>query len=89
MRVGTKKIDTVLHCHCLVYNPVDVILCVFSGRLTVFREMLAGCCAGMCQVIVTTPMEMLKIQMQDAGRLGNYTEMPRVHVRFGLSLVRL
>lgn len=33
--------------------------------------MLAGCCAGMCQVIVTTPMEMLKIQLQDAGRLGN------------------
>lgn len=32
--------------------------------------MLAGCGAGMCQVIITTPMEMLKIQLQDAGRLG-------------------
>lgn len=32
--------------------------------------MLAGCGAGTCQVIVTTPMEMLKIQLQDAGRLG-------------------
>ncbi|KAI3356929.1 hypothetical protein L3Q82_003568 [Scortum barcoo] len=42
-----------------------------SGKLTVVKEMLAGCCAGMCQVIVTTPMEMLKIQLQDAGRLGN------------------
>uniref|UniRef100_A0A672GUM1 Mitochondrial glutamate carrier 2 n=1 Tax=Salarias fasciatus TaxID=181472 RepID=A0A672GUM1_SALFA len=41
-----------------------------DGSLTVFKEMLAGCCAGMCQVIVTTPMEMLKIQLQDAGRLG-------------------
>ncbi|XP_077431942.1 mitochondrial glutamate carrier 1-like [Vanacampus margaritifer] len=41
-----------------------------GGRLTVFKEMLAGCCAGMCQVIVTTPMEMLKIQLQDAGRLA-------------------
>uniref|UniRef100_A0A665UCL9 Mitochondrial glutamate carrier 2 n=1 Tax=Echeneis naucrates TaxID=173247 RepID=A0A665UCL9_ECHNA len=30
-------------------------------------EMLAGCCAGMCQVTITTPMEMLKIQLQDAG----------------------
>nr|XP_020472214.1 mitochondrial glutamate carrier 1-like [Monopterus albus] len=40
-----------------------------GGRLTVFKEMFAGCCAGMCQVIVTTPMEMLKIQLQDAGRL--------------------
>ncbi|KAI9530659.1 hypothetical protein NQZ68_000149 [Dissostichus eleginoides] len=41
-----------------------------DGRLTVFKEMLAGCCAGMCQVIITTPMEMLKIQLQDAGRLA-------------------
>ncbi|KAF1390427.1 hypothetical protein PFLUV_G00057930 [Perca fluviatilis] len=40
-----------------------------GGRLTVIKEMLAGCCAGMCQVIITTPMEMLKIQLQDAGRL--------------------
>ncbi|KAI2649966.1 Mitochondrial glutamate carrier 1 [Labeo rohita] len=38
-------------------------------KLSVFQEMLAGCGAGMCQVIVTTPMEMLKIQLQDAGRL--------------------
>ena len=33
-------------------------------------EMLAGCGAGVCQVVVTCPMEMLKIQLQDAGRLG-------------------
>uniref|UniRef100_S4RA32 Mitochondrial glutamate carrier 2 n=1 Tax=Petromyzon marinus TaxID=7757 RepID=S4RA32_PETMA len=39
-------------------------------KLTLFREMLAGCGAGTCQVIITTPMEMLKIQLQDAGRLG-------------------
>ncbi|XP_076874974.1 solute carrier family 25 member 55b [Brachyhypopomus gauderio] len=38
-------------------------------KLSVFKEMLAGCGAGMCQVIITTPMEMLKIQLQDAGRL--------------------
>ncbi|XP_052009499.1 mitochondrial glutamate carrier 1 [Xyrauchen texanus] len=38
-------------------------------RLTLVREMLAGCGAGTCQVIVTTPMEMLKIQLQDAGRI--------------------
>ncbi|XP_029907355.1 solute carrier family 25 member 55a isoform X2 [Myripristis murdjan] len=38
--------------------------------LTVFKEMMAGCGAGMCQVVVTTPMEMLKIQLQDAGRLA-------------------
>ncbi|MBN3315371.1 GHC1 protein, partial [Atractosteus spatula] len=38
-------------------------------QLTLLREMLAGCGAGTCQVIVTTPMEMLKIQLQDAGRI--------------------
>ncbi|XP_071387992.1 mitochondrial glutamate carrier 1 [Centroberyx affinis] len=38
-------------------------------KLSLLREMLAGCGAGMCQVIVTTPMEMLKIQLQDAGRI--------------------
>uniref|UniRef100_A0A8C5F751 Uncharacterized protein n=1 Tax=Gadus morhua TaxID=8049 RepID=A0A8C5F751_GADMO len=41
-----------------------------GGRLTVLKEMLSGCGAGMCQVIITTPMEMLKIQLQDAGRLA-------------------
>ena len=43
---------------------------VIRKGLTVFKEMLAGCGAGMCQVVITTPMEMLKIQLQDAGRLG-------------------
>ncbi|XP_074488868.1 mitochondrial glutamate carrier 1 [Sebastes fasciatus] len=40
-----------------------------DGKLTLPKEMLAGCGAGTCQVIVTTPMEMLKIQLQDAGRI--------------------
>uniref|UniRef100_W5KWP6 Mitochondrial glutamate carrier 1 n=1 Tax=Astyanax mexicanus TaxID=7994 RepID=W5KWP6_ASTMX len=40
-----------------------------DSKLSVFKEMLAGCGAGVCQVIITTPMEMLKIQLQDAGRL--------------------
>ncbi|XP_017264426.1 solute carrier family 25 member 55a isoform X2 [Kryptolebias marmoratus] len=44
--------------------------------LTVFKEMLAGCGAGMCQVVVTTPMEMLKIQLQDAGRLAAQHQKP-------------
>ncbi|XP_073726537.1 solute carrier family 25 member 55a [Misgurnus anguillicaudatus] len=44
--------------------------------LTVFKEMLAGCSAGMCQVIITTPMEMLKIQLQDAGRLAAQQRKP-------------
>jgi solute carrier family 25 glutamate transporter 18/22 len=32
--------------------------------------MLAGACAGFCQIVITTPMELLKIQMQDAGRVA-------------------
>lgn len=46
-------------------------LSVGPGKpLPVFREMLAGACAGFCQIIITTPMELLKIQMQDAGRIA-------------------
>ncbi|XP_011497783.1 PREDICTED: mitochondrial glutamate carrier 1 [Ceratosolen solmsi marchali] len=40
-----------------------------SKPLSLVREMLAGGSAGACQIIITTPMELLKIQMQDAGRL--------------------
>ncbi|XP_050968028.1 solute carrier family 25 member 55a [Labeo rohita] len=59
----------------------DFFRCKLSkdGRgLTVFREMLAGCAAGMCQVIITTPMEMLKIQLQDAGRLAAQQRKPGI-----------
>jgi len=41
-----------------------------SGPLPLTREMAAGGCAGLCQIVVTTPMELLKIQMQDAGRIA-------------------
>lgn len=37
--------------------------------LTVVRGMAAGGLAGLCQIVITTPMELLKIQMQDAGRV--------------------
>lgn len=42
----------------------------FSGQLPMLREVLAGGSAGLCQIIITTPMELLKIQLQDAGRSG-------------------
>ncbi|CAH0558200.1 unnamed protein product [Brassicogethes aeneus] len=38
--------------------------------LPMFRQMLAGGLAGLCQIVITTPMELLKIQMQDAGRVA-------------------
>ncbi|PZC76952.1 mitochondrial glutamate carrier 1 [Helicoverpa armigera] len=41
-----------------------------DGSIPIPRQMLAGGCAGACQIIITTPMELLKIQMQDAGRVA-------------------
>ncbi|KAF2893754.1 hypothetical protein ILUMI_12417 [Ignelater luminosus] len=41
-----------------------------QGPLPIVRQMLAGGLAGFCQIIITTPMELLKIQMQDAGRVA-------------------
>ncbi|KAK1887704.1 Mitochondrial glutamate carrier 1 [Dissostichus eleginoides] len=47
-----------------------------DGYLPLWGEVLAGCGAGTCQVVVTTPMEMLKIQLQDAGRLAAQRPVP-------------
>ncbi|XP_004381273.1 mitochondrial glutamate carrier 2 [Trichechus manatus latirostris] len=47
-----------------------------GGQQNLKMEMLAGCGAGMCQVVVTCPMEMLKIQLQDAGRLAVHHQDP-------------
>ncbi|XP_065334486.1 mitochondrial glutamate carrier 1-like isoform X2 [Cloeon dipterum] len=41
-----------------------------SKQLPLTREMAAGGLAGFCQIIITTPMELLKIQLQDAGRVA-------------------
>merc|ERR1712180_474880 len=41
-----------------------------DGKLPVHREMVAGGSAGLCQIVITTPMELLKIQLQDAGRVA-------------------
>ncbi|XP_060518149.1 mitochondrial glutamate carrier 1-like [Cylas formicarius] len=38
--------------------------------LPMIRQMLAGGLAGLCQIVITTPMELLKIQLQDAGRVA-------------------
>ncbi|XP_049884822.1 mitochondrial glutamate carrier 1-like [Pectinophora gossypiella] len=42
-----------------------------DGTLPISRQMVAGGMAGACQIVITTPMELLKIQMQDAGRLAS------------------
>jgi solute carrier family 25 glutamate transporter 18/22 len=46
------------------------ILTKKDGSLPIYRQMIAGGSAGFCQIIVTTPMELLKIQLQDAGRIA-------------------
>lgn len=47
-----------------------VKLVFFFSSLPIFRQMVAGGLAGACQIVITTPMELLKIQMQDAGRIA-------------------
>lgn len=37
--------------------------------------MIAGGLAGLFQIVVTTPMELLKIQMQDAGRVASQAKL--------------
>lgn len=56
-----------------------------EGKLPIQREMMAGGLAGLCQIVVTTPMELLKIQLQDAGRVaaqavasGNAATVPKI-----------
>ncbi|KAL3101864.1 hypothetical protein niasHS_003273 [Heterodera schachtii] len=51
-------------------------------KLSTLRGMLAGGTAGLCQIVITTPMELLKIQMQQAGP----TKMTATNL--ALSLVR-
>lgn len=46
-----------------------------DNQLTLTREMVSGAGAGACQIIITTPMELLKIQLQDAGRTAGKTQL--------------
>lgn len=41
-----------------------------DGSLPVYRQVAAGASAGMCQIVITTPMELLKIALQDSGRIS-------------------
>lgn len=56
----------------------DQLRQMYGGRrhtLPLSKEMIAGGAAGFCQVVITTPMEMLKIQLQLAG---SQTTAPRI-----------
>lgn len=55
------------------------------GSFLPFRyEALAGGVAGACQIVITTPMEFLKIQMQVAGRNAEATQTSAVSVALKL-----
>ncbi|CAG9772000.1 unnamed protein product [Ceutorhynchus assimilis] len=41
-----------------------------DGKITPFNQGLAGALTGVVHVFVTTPMELIKIQLQDAGRVA-------------------
>lgn len=51
------------------YNRND-FLCR-DGSLPMHRQILAGAGAGTCQIVVTTPMELLKIQRQMSKPKGS------------------
>lgn len=51
------------------FTNLDFFLPISSEPLSLVRGMAAGGLAGLCQIVITTPMELLKIQMQDAGRV--------------------
>lgn len=42
-----------------------------DGSLPLYKQVLAGASAGMCQIVITTPMELLKISLQDSGRVAS------------------
>lgn len=68
----------------MLSSPPSVIVFITHRKLALWGEILAGCGAGTCQVVVTTPMEMLKIQLQDAGRLGKCVYYAYVSVIQGM-----
>lgn len=59
-----------------------------ASHLTLPREMLAGAGAGLCQIVITTPMELLKIQGQDAGRTAAQQKQRPSALRVATDLVK-
>ncbi|KAL6728558.1 hypothetical protein Aduo_010321 [Ancylostoma duodenale] len=57
-------------------------------KLSTPRGMLAGASAGALQIIVTTPMELLKIQLQDQGRTQGSGEKKMTALGVSMQLLR-
>ena len=52
-----------------------------EGKLPVHREMMAGGSAGLCQIVVTTPMELLKIQVLSQTNKPSFCKYANAHLR--------
>lgn len=78
--------------HSLSIRPTPNTSSMSSPRsqayLTLPREMLAGAGAGLCQIIITTPMELLKIQGQDAGRTAAQQKQRPSALKVAIDLVK-
>lgn len=57
-----------------IVSGLNVFFMMFCSsnfsKLPITSQMAAGGMAGLCQIVITTPMELLKIQMQNAGRVA-------------------
>uniref|UniRef100_A0A8C3HUH5 Mitochondrial carrier protein n=1 Tax=Chrysemys picta bellii TaxID=8478 RepID=A0A8C3HUH5_CHRPI len=61
-----------------VQNSIVWVIAPLTG-LAISREMVAGRGAGTCQVIITTPMEMLTIQLQESERVAVSSPLTRAY----------
>lgn len=51
-----------------------------DGKIPVWAEVLAGACAGACQVIFTNPLEIVKIRLQVAGEIATTRRLGAMEV---------
>lgn len=49
-----------------------------DGSITIPREILAGGCAGASQVVITNPLEIVKIRLQVQGEVAKLAAVPRI-----------
>uniref|UniRef100_A0A915E5U2 Mitochondrial carrier protein n=1 Tax=Ditylenchus dipsaci TaxID=166011 RepID=A0A915E5U2_9BILA len=53
----------------LTVNDVVRRQLTFDGRISIPCEIISGACGGACQVIVTNPLEIVKIRLQVVGEV--------------------
>lgn len=59
-----------------------------QGELSIPRGIAAGAGAGACQIVITTPMELLKIALQDAGRTAVAGQKPVTATEVAMKVFR-